>query len=57
LTAAEIQTLFFAHPPVIEARYRGWRLEAECAEGDRVRVRVRFDAEEEGLQFALSFGV
>lgn len=37
-------------------RYRGWRLEEEQEEGDRVRIRIRFDAEEEGLQFALAFG-
>jgi len=38
------------------ARYRGWRLEEEHDEGERMRIRVRFDAEEEALQFALSFG-
>jgi predicted DNA-binding transcriptional regulator YafY len=38
------------------ARYRGWRLEEEREEGSRTWIRVRFDAEEEGLQFALSFG-
>lgn len=37
-------------------RYRGWRVEEEVEDGDRVRVRVRFDAEEEARQFALSFG-
>jgi len=37
-------------------RYRGWRLEEELAEGDRMRVRLRFDAEHEAVQFALSFG-
>jgi len=37
-------------------RYRGWRLEEESPEGDRVRVRLRFDAEEEAVQFGLSFG-
>lgn len=37
-------------------RYRGWRLEQEAPEGDRVRVRLRFDAEEEAIQFGLSFG-
>jgi predicted DNA-binding transcriptional regulator YafY len=37
-------------------RYRGWRLEEEIPEADRVRIRVRFDIEEEALQFALSFG-
>jgi predicted DNA-binding transcriptional regulator YafY len=31
-------------------------LEEEAPEGDRVRVRLRFDAEEEAIQFALSFG-
>ncbi len=46
-----------AAPSVMRwVRYRGWRLEEECEEGDRVRIRLRFDAEEEGLQFALSFG-
>jgi predicted DNA-binding transcriptional regulator YafY len=48
---------FLAAPEVMTwVRYRGWRLEEEAAEGDRVRVRLRFDAEEEALQFALSFG-
>ena len=35
---------------------RADRLEEEHEEGNRVRIRVRFDAEEEALQFALSFG-
>lgn len=48
---------FLAEPSVMRwVRYRGWRLEQETPEGDRVRVRVRFDAEEEALQFALSYG-
>jgi predicted DNA-binding transcriptional regulator YafY len=38
------------------ARYRGWRLEEEAPEAGGVRLRLRFDAEEEALQFALSFG-
>jgi predicted DNA-binding transcriptional regulator YafY len=38
------------------ARYRGWRLEEETPDGGRVRIRLRFDIEEEALQFALSFG-
>ncbi len=37
-------------------KYRGWRLEQEVAEGDCVRVRLRFDIEEEAVQFALSLG-
>ena len=37
-------------------RYRDWRLEEETADGQSVRVRMRFDAEDEAIQFALSFG-
>jgi predicted DNA-binding transcriptional regulator YafY len=37
-------------------RYRGWRLEEEAPEGERVRLRIRFDVDEEAVQFALSFG-
>jgi predicted DNA-binding transcriptional regulator YafY len=48
---------FLASPSVVRwVRYRGWRLEEEAPEGDRVRVRLRFDVEEEAIQFALSFG-
>jgi len=48
---------FLVAPSVMRwARYRGWRLEEEREEGSRVLIRVRFDAEEEALQFALSFG-
>jgi predicted DNA-binding transcriptional regulator YafY len=47
---------FLVAPSVMRwVRYRGWRLEEEREEGSRVRIRVRFDAEEEALQFALSF--
>jgi predicted DNA-binding transcriptional regulator YafY len=48
---------FLASPAVLRlVRYRGWRLEEETPEADRVRVRLRFDSEEEAVQFALSFG-
>jgi len=48
---------FLVAPSVMRwARYRGWRLQEEHEEGSRVRIRVRFDAQEETLQFALSFG-
>jgi predicted DNA-binding transcriptional regulator YafY len=48
---------FIANPPVMRwIRYRGWRLDEEVPLDDRVRVRIRFDIEEEALQFALSFG-
>ncbi|MGA2741976.1 MAG: WYL domain-containing protein [Bryobacteraceae bacterium] len=50
---------FLASPGVMQwVRYRGWRLEEEAAaaDGQAVRVRLRFDVEEEAVQFALSFG-
>jgi len=48
---------FLASPGVMRwVRYRGWRLEEETTEGESVRVRLRFDSEEEALQFALGFG-
>jgi len=48
---------FLASPDVMQwVRYRGWRLEEETAAGESVRLRLRFDAEEEAVQFALSFG-
>jgi predicted DNA-binding transcriptional regulator YafY len=53
----QYRSTFLEEPSVLRwARYRGWRLEEETPEGDRVRIRIRFDAEEEALQFALSFG-
>jgi predicted DNA-binding transcriptional regulator YafY len=46
-----------ADPAVMRwIRYRGWRLEEEVPQADGVRVRLRFDVQEEALQFALSFG-
>jgi len=48
---------FLAQPSAMRwVRYRGWRLESEIPEGELVRVRLRFDVEEEALQFALGFG-
>jgi len=49
--------VFLAKPEVMQwIRYRGWRLEEETPQGALVRVRLRFDAQVEALQFALSFG-
>jgi predicted DNA-binding transcriptional regulator YafY len=48
---------FLANPAVLPwIRYRGWRLEEEITEGARIRVRMRFDVDDEAVQFALSFG-
>jgi predicted DNA-binding transcriptional regulator YafY len=49
--------VFLVQPNVMRwVKYRGWRLLEQSEEGARVRVRLRFDAEEEAVQFALSFG-
>ena len=48
---------FRAAPAVMRwARYRGWRLEQQTADGEWVRFTMRFDIEEEAVQFGLSFG-
>ncbi len=48
---------FLAQPSVMRrVRYRGWRLESETPEKGGVRVRLRFDVEEEAIEFALGFG-
>jgi predicted DNA-binding transcriptional regulator YafY len=48
---------YLAAPGVVRwAKYKGWRLEETQPHGNGVRLRIRFDAEEEALQFALSFG-
>jgi len=53
----QYHAVFLAKSAVMRwIRYRGWRLEEETPAGDLVRVRLRFDAREEALQFALSFG-
>jgi predicted DNA-binding transcriptional regulator YafY len=36
--------------------YRGSRLQEECPDGDRIRIRIRFDVEAEAVMFALNFG-
>jgi predicted DNA-binding transcriptional regulator YafY len=53
----QYHAVFLAKPTIMQwIRYRGWRLEEETPQGELVRVRLRFDAEAEALQFALSFG-
>jgi predicted DNA-binding transcriptional regulator YafY len=53
----QYRATFLAKPSVMRwVRYRGWRLESEEPEGDFVRIQLRFDAEEEAIQFALSLG-
>jgi predicted DNA-binding transcriptional regulator YafY len=49
-------TFLVSAPAMRWVRYRGWRLEEEAQEAERFRVRLRFDVEEEAVQFALSLG-
>jgi predicted DNA-binding transcriptional regulator YafY len=54
--AARYYALFRVNPEVMPSvRCRGWALDDESVDGDRIRVRVGFEAEEEALNFALSF--
>ena len=51
------EAAFLVKPGVMRwIKYRAWRLLEETPQGRRVAVRLRFDAEEEAVQFALSFG-
>ena len=53
----QYRATFLAKPAVMRwVRYRGWRLESEAQQGNFIRIQLRFDAEEEALQFALSLG-
>ena len=48
---------FLVTPAVMKwARYRGWRLQEEQPQGERIRIKLRFDIEDEAVQFGLSFG-
>jgi predicted DNA-binding transcriptional regulator YafY len=48
---------FIAKPSVMRwVRYRGWRLEEQLPVGDCIRIKLRFDIEDEAVQFTLSFG-
>jgi predicted DNA-binding transcriptional regulator YafY len=56
-TLPRYDATFLAEPAVMPwIRYRGWRLQHETPAGDRVRVQLRFDLEDEAVHFALGFG-
>jgi predicted DNA-binding transcriptional regulator YafY len=53
----QYRATFLANPCVLQwVRYRGWRMEEEKPAGGRRQLRMRFDAEIEAIQFALSMG-
>jgi predicted DNA-binding transcriptional regulator YafY len=49
-------TLVAAREALPRIRYYSRRVEEETDDGEHVRLRMRFDAEEEALQFALALG-
>ena len=49
-------TLVATRDALPRVRYYMRRVEEETDDGDHVRLRMRFDAEEEALQFALALG-
>ena len=51
------EAAFLVKPAIMHwVKYRGWRVLEATPREDRIAVRVRFDAEEEAVQFALSYG-
>ena len=53
----EIHATYLADPRILRwIRYKGWRVVEQVDEAERVRVRIRFDSEEEAVQLALAHG-
>ena len=53
----EVQATYLIDPSVLRwIRYKGWRVVEQVDEGERIRVRLRFDSEEEVVQLALAHG-
>jgi predicted DNA-binding transcriptional regulator YafY len=53
----EVHGTYLIAPSVLRwVRYKGWRVVEQLDEGERIRVRVRFDSEEEVVQLALAHG-
>lgn len=53
----EINATYLIDPRVLRwIRYRGWRVVEQLDEGERMRIRLRFDSEDEVVQLALAHG-
>jgi len=53
----EVHATYLIAPSVLRwVRYKGWRVVEQLDEGERIRIRVRFDSEEEAVQLALAHG-
>jgi len=53
----EIHATYLIDPRALRwIRYKGWRIVEQVDEGERIRIRLRFDSEEEVVQLALAHG-
>ncbi len=53
----EVQATYLVDPRILHwIRYKGWRVIEQLNEGERIRVRIRFDSEDEVVQLALAHG-
>jgi predicted DNA-binding transcriptional regulator YafY len=53
----QVCATYLADPRILRwIRYKGWRVLEQAPEGDRMRVRLRFDSEDEVVQLALAHG-
>jgi predicted DNA-binding transcriptional regulator YafY len=53
----EVLATYLVDPSVLRwVRYKGWRVIEQVEEGARIRIRLRFDSEEEVVQLALAHG-
>ncbi len=51
----KVNATYLINPRILHwIRYKGWRVVEQVDEGDQIRVRIRFDSEEEVVQLALS---
>lgn len=53
----EVNATYLVDPGALRwIRYKGWRILEQIDEGERIRVRLRFDSDEEVVQLALAHG-
>jgi predicted DNA-binding transcriptional regulator YafY len=53
----EVNATYLVDPRILHwIRYKGWRVVEQLNEGERIRVRLRFDSEDEVVQLALAHG-
>ena len=53
----EVNATYLVDPRILRwIRYRGWRVVEQFNEGERIRVRMRFDSEDEVVQLGLAHG-